>query len=642
MKFKDIFDLQGENLAEYLDTETLKDIGSTIHQGYRDDRESRRGWEERNAEALKIALQVKETKTFPWQNAANVKYPLVTMACVQYNARSYGALVTGDTLIRPVDGGEQRWNVARKADKYIRNEIEDWEEGQDKLLIVQALTGCPIKKTYRTEDGVKSELILPDRFVIDYNAKSLNKALRKTHLLWYFRNELEEDKRSGFFRDIDLSPVQRMQTMTADVEDEAHGQNKPPSQDGHEILETHGWYDLDEDGYAEPYIFYIDEESREVLRIHSRWEKIFMSRNGSRVEGYAEELEKGGYRIARIVPEEFFTKYPFIPAPDGSFYDIGFGTLLLPINEASDSLLNQLIDSGTLANVQGGLLARNVRVRSGKVEIVPGKFIRTEANAQDLAKGVYPWPIKEPSQVLFALLQFLLEAGERVGSVTDVMTGENPGQNQAATTTIAVLEQGMQVHNAIYKRTWRAQTEEFRKIYKHLNDMDPKSYDVPAKELELTADPNVMSTSQRLLKAEALSARVERAPHLYGFEGQVEAEKRYLQALQIAGSDRLLANPQPPQNPQAELEKAELEIKAQKNQIDESRLQLDAVETMAGIEESRARIEKMQADIENENARTILEDSKVVLDHVSKRAEAILKRRELEQRSQDRGVSQGA
>lgn len=620
MKFKEIWGRQGENLAESLDDDALSDIGSVLHQGYKDDKDSRREWEERNAAALKIALQVKEEKSFPWPGAANVKYPLLTMACVQYNARSYGALVPPDGLVRPVEGGDEQWAQAKRTNKYISNNIEDWEETQDRLLIIQALVGCPIKKVHRSRDGIRSELVLPDRFVIDYYAKNIHSAERKTHRLWYTKNEMEEQKRLGFFRDIEVEPVHMEHTSTSDVEDKAHGKKKPTEPPGHEVLEIHGSYDLDEDGYAEPYIVWIDNDSSKVLRMATRWEKIIMSSKET-VEGYDEQLEKAGWRIAKIVGEEFFLKYPFIPSPDGSFYDIGFGMLLLPINEAADSILNQLIDSGTLANVQGGLVARNVRVRSGKIEIMPGKFVRTEASAEDLAKGIFPWPVKEPSQVLFALLQFLLEAGERVGSVTDIMTGENPGQNQAATTTMAVLEQGMQVHNSIYKRTWRAQSREFRMIYKYLHEMDEQTFSLNPEDFELTADPNVMSAAQRLLKAQALKESVISAPHLYGFEGQVEAEKRYLRALQIPGSDELLANAQPPQgDPKMMAEQAKLQIDQQKKEhdglMDEARVELERLKAMLLVAETSAKIDKIYADIDGDEKTIELKEAEVILEHV--------------------------
>lgn len=621
MKFTEIFNLQGENLAEHIPNEKLEVIGSKVHAKYLEDKQSRREWEERNAEALKIALQVKEEKSFPWQNSSNVKYPLLTMACVQYNARSYGALVTSDGPVRPVEGGDEQWNAAKRTNKYIQNNIEDWEETQDKMLLIQALIGCPIKKIYRTEDGIYSELVLPDRFVVNYYARKIKTAERKTHRLYYTKNDLEESKRMGFFRDVDLRPVHMDNTSTKDVEDEAHGTAQPMEPSGHEILEVHCDWDLDDDGYAEPYIIWLDDDSKQVLRMSTRWERIVMANKGSNVEGYSEELEKAGWKIAKIVGEEFFVKYPFIPSPDGSFYDIGFGTLLLPINEASDSLLNQLIDAGTLSNVQGGLVARNVRIRSGKVEVVPGKWVRTEANAEDLAKGIYPWPIKEPSQVLFGLLQFLLEAGERVGSVTDIMTGENPGQNQAATTTMAVLEQGMQVHNSIYKRTWRSQGVEMQMIYKNLHDMDPETYNMD--EFELTADPNVMSSSQRLLKAQALKESVMQQPHLYGFEGTVEAEKRYLNALQIPGADELLAQAQPPQgDPKAEMDAQKLQLDAREQQVEamekQARIELESLNTQINLAKAKAVIDKTYSEIEKSGRQTDLKEAELILENVQR------------------------
>jgi len=651
LKFKDIWENQTDNLAEFLDDEQLENIGSDIHEQYLEDKGSRKEWENNYASALKLALLVKDQKTFPWPEAANVSYPLVAMACVQYNARAYSALLAGEQLCKPVDGRKEGWAVCKRIDHYVRHEIDDWEENMDKLLLIQALVGCPVKKTYRTDDGVRSELVLPDRFVVNYYAKKVPE--RATHRLYYSENEFEEHKRMGFFRDVDLRKVHLEHTAVSDVEDEAHGQSKPTSPTGHEILEVHCWYDLDDDGYKEPYIIWLDNDSRQVLRISTRWGSIFMKKGSTvAVEGYDVTLENAGYKIAKIVPEEFFTKYPFIPAPDGSWYDVGFGLLLGSINNATDSILNMLIDAGVLANTQGGLLARNVRVRGGKIEMTPGKFVRTEANAMDLKNGVFPWPIKEPSTVLFSLLQLLIKSGERLGSVTDAMTGENPGQNQAATTTMAVLEQGSQVHNSIYKRTYRSMTSEIRKIKGHLTDMSPNMYgsyreeqsgqmvEFKDSQMMLTADPSVMSQAQRMAKAEALMQRVMAAPHLYGMEGAVEAERNYLEALQINGVEQLLANPQPPQGD------PKIEIEGQKVQADGQfkmqQLELDKLKTQSGIQVDSAQIKKMEADAMLAGAKLNIEREKEVLNDTRERAKILLTKQGLEQQSGNGGVPGGA
>jgi chaperonin GroES len=532
--------------------------------------------------------------------------------------------------VRPAIDGQEQWNATKKMNSFIRNDMDDWEGSMDSLLMVQALVGCPVKKIYHIGNEIRSELVMPDRIVVDYNSKKNPE--RMTHRCYYSSNDFEEAKRIGFF-DEDAMPVEveRKHSASDDVSDEARGLSKSGKAEGYEILEMHCLYDLDGDGYAEPYIIHIDEASQSIVRIASRFEQIFMSKKGSDlVDGYAVELEEAGYHLAKITPEKFFIKYPFIPSPDGSWYDIGFGSLLTPINSAVDSLLNQLIDSGTLDNTQGGLVARNVRTRSGKLEIVPGKWIRTEASAQDLQKGIFPWPTKAPSTVLFNLMTFLLEAGERLGSVTEIMTGQNPGQNQAATTTMAVLEQGSQVHNSIYKRTFRAMTAEMKMIYKHLVMIDPQTYNIDPSDLELTADPSVMSASQRIMKAEALKNAVAQAGHLYGEQGEIIAERGFLNAIQINGADELLANPQPRgTDPQVEFDKAELELQVKREQrvaeTENDRLEIEALRAIAAVEKSGAEIDKIYYEMDEGEGRSALEGRQQTLNEAKASADNIMR-----------------
>jgi hypothetical protein len=368
--------------------------------------------------------------------------------------------------------------------------------------------------------------------------------------------------------------------------------------------------------------------SQKILRLQTRFESIRMTKDGKHLKdregndaGYDEALEKLGYQISRIVPEQSFVKYGFIPSPDGSIYDIGYGLLLEPITRSSNTILNQLIDAGTLSNAQGGLVSRQVRTESGDIEISPGTFIRTEASSEELKNGIFPWPIKEPSNVLFALLGLLLESGQKIGSVTDVMTGENPGQNQPATTTMAVLEQGMMVYSAIHKRTWRSEKKEFQLLYKIFQQLEPETYSLSSNEIMPVADPNVISQAQRLLKAEALMARVMQAPHLYGPEGSLEAEKRYHKALQIENSESLIPNPQPPSNPEAEMEAQKAQDESQRGWAS---LEIQAQRTMSNVQKDLASIETKYRDADRKDAQVALDKYKAELENETDRLKIIM------------------
>ena len=619
MKLSKILQYSDDNLAKHIDDEVLAKIGSDVVKGYEDDLESRREWEERNAEALKLAMQVVERKSFPWPGAANIKYPLVLTSCIQFNARAYPALVPStrvvDMKLRP-DAPMEMSQMAAAVSEVLNWEIltsGEWEDGQDLLLMMLPLIGTVFKKTYfDPEKGQNCSIPLhPSNFVVDYWARSLDGCERKTHVQYKLPNEVEEKKRLDYYLDVDISPSHVHASEVEQVGDDARGFQRPAEASTHRILEQCCWLDLDEDGYKEPYVATVDYGSRKVLRLADNFKELTLIYMGSRIRVAPEEYvdEYDGFKVGRITENNYYTKYGFIRSADGGFYDVGLGTLLGPVNRSVDSILNQLVDAGTLSNAQGGLLSRNIRTRSGQVNVAPGRWIRTDASGEELRNGVFPWPVKEPSMVLFQLLGLLMDAGQKIGSVSDTMMGQNPGQNQAATTTMTVLEQGLQVFSAIYKRVFRSMTDEFRKWYE-LNRTyaeNPELYQLPKEMIVPTADPSSVAQSQKMLKAEALKAAVMQAPHLYGFEGQILAEKRYLEALGETNADELLANAQPPQDPEAAAAQAEAE---QKQAEFQHRVQMDTMKESREQERTKSTIMKDMATVKTKIANSELAQEK--------------------------------
>jgi chaperonin GroES len=270
------------------------------------------------------------------------------------------------------------------------------------------------------------------------------------------------------------------------------------------IIEQHTYLDLDDDDYPEPYIVTFHLESGKVLRIAARFSEKTMFFN----EG----------KLVKIEPIHYFTKFGFIPNPDGGFYDLGFGTLLGPINEAVNSLINQLIDSGTLNNLQSGFLGKGLKLRMGETKFQPGEWKAVNSMGDDLKKQIVPLPSKEPSAVLFQLMGSMITSGKELASVAEIFVGKMPGQNTPATTTMATIEQGMKVFTAVYKRVYRSLQQEFDKLF-DINGtyLNPETYakvvDVNVGPQDFTrdeydvcpgADPTAVSQTEKLLKAQGL------------------------------------------------------------------------------------------------------------------------------------------
>jgi chaperonin GroES len=624
MNLKEKFDIKDlmyeSNIAEKLCAEDLSTIGMWVVKDFDTDLNSRMTWEKRTETSLKLALQVAETKNFPWANASNVKFPLITIAALQYHARSYPVLIDSDLPVKCRVVGDDKdglralraTRVEQHMSYQLLEEDEDWESEMDKVLITQPIVGCAFKKTYY--DPIKkhniSENVLAKDLVVNYWTKSLETASRVTHILQMNKNEIYERVARGLW--IDVSEGQRQQDSYLSLgsglqaaQDKAQGLMPPQSNDSStpvEILEQHCHIDLDDDGYAEPYIVYVRRDNKKVARIVARYTEKDVERN------------KQG-TILSIKAEQYFTKYPFIPSPDGGFYDLGFGVLLGPLNESINTLINQLIDTGTMQNTAGGFLSRGIKLRGGNYNFNPLEWKHVDTTGDDLRKGIVPLPVREPSQVLFTLLSLLINYGERISGAVDILQGQNPGQNTPAETTRTMAEQGMKIFNGIFKRTHRSLKQEFRKLYRlnqiFINENTPyvsdaksngiilaSDYEGPVTDVMPSADPSITSDAQRLAQANAIAMRVGNTPGLYN---RYEAEVTYLKALKVPNIDKILPDPKgpnavpPPVNPKVQIEQMKLQAKQASDQLD---MKMALLKLMSEAELNQAQIQKLQAEAE--------------------------------------------
>lgn len=601
--------IEQTNIAETLDQELLDKIGQEVYDGYYRDLQSKESWDRQVDEWVKLAAQIIDEKTWPWPKASNVKYPLLATAAMQFAARAYPSLVPADGKVVQfrIVGADPQGEKAIKADKLAKHmnyqlleDMCDWEEEMDRLLIQLPIVGCLFKKTYF--DPIKrrnvSRLVGPKDLVVNYWATSLDTAHRKTEILTMTENQVKSQQLAGIYlEDAELPepPSQPQVPSKSDV----HGNQAPNVRDAatpYIILEQHTYWDLDEDGYQEPYIITIEEQSKKVLRIVARFDSDGIRTN-----------EDGD--VICIDPVEYYTKYGFIPNPDGGFYDIGFGHLLGPINKSVNTIINQLIDAGTLANLQAGFIGKGLRLKMGEVRFQPGEWKSVNAVGDDIRKQVFPLPTKEPSEVLFKLLGLLIESGRELASVAEIFTGKMPGQNTPATTTQASIEQGMKVFTAIYKRTYRSLTKEFKKIFR-LNslydenfekaqlildepisrqDYDPKLYDVCP-----TADPTAVSSTQKLQKAEMLMQVVPLGLNMD------EVKKRLLEAQEQPNINALLNGPdgqpmQPPPDPKAAEMQTKMQMEQEKHQMKQASEQLKIQ-----MEQQRAMMEQKFMEMEKQ------------------------------------------
>lgn len=600
------------NIAELLSPDDCSRIASQVWQNWSLDKGSRQDWEDKMVGAFELALQVSDQKTFPWEGCSNVKFPLITIAALQFHARAYPALIPGPDIVQCRTFGEdpdgrkiaRAGRVAAHMSYQVLEEDEGWEDNHDRVLITVPIVGCAFKKSYFDPalGHNISENVLAKDVYIPYFAQTLEKASRITQVLYLSPNDMLERERRGVFCEgsADVRPAVEGLSNSFDAA-KVKAQGVSPTADDpqapYEVLEQHCWYDLDGDGYQEPYIISIRKDTQALCRIVARFRTSDVTRN------------KAG-EVMFIKATNYFTKYPFIPSPDGGIYDLGWGVLLGPLNESINTTVNQLIDAGTLATTGGGFLGRGAKFRSGDNSFKPFEWKRVDATGDDLRKSIVPLNLKEPSMVLFQLLQLLISYGERVAGATDPQVGVSPGQNTPAETSRNVVNEGQRVFQGIYKRLHRAMKQEFRKLYAlnqvYLDDnveyystaagqpstVLKEDYAESEKSICPTADPNMVSEGQRLIQAQFLK---QAAMTTSGYD-VVAVEHRFLDALRITDKAVVFpgvseSNPPLP-NPKMQIEQMKMEQAAAESKM---KMQMAALELLGEADLNQAKIQELRA-----------------------------------------------
>ena len=608
--------LDSINIADSLDKDQLIKIGNQVVSGYETDCDSRKPWEEDLKNWTDLALQVTTQKTFPWPNAANIKYPLLATAAMQFAARAYPTLIpsNGKLVKCRVIGSDMDGQKTARANRIsthmsyqLLDEMDGWEEDMDKLLISLPIAGTCFKKTYWDSAKQKncSKLVLPKTLVVNYYCRNLDDAERITEILHLTKRKIKERQNQGIYLEVDIGdPSADSLDPTTSVNGAFQRTANDDETTPYVILEQHTYLDLDEDGYSEPYIITVEEASKKVLRIVPRFDSdgVVVGENG---------------KIVSIEAIQYYTKYGFIPNPDGGFYDIGFGRLLGPLNNSANTIINQLVDAGSLSNLQAGFIGKGLRIKMGESRFQPGEWKAVNAVGDDLKKQIFPLPVREPSQVLFNLLDLLLKSGKELASVAEIFVGKMPGQNTPATTTMATIEQGMKVFTAVYKRVYRSLTSEFRKIYKlNRTYMNAEEYvsvlDEPVPQSDYQgseddiipgADPTAVSSQEKQQKVQALMQLLQ-----LGTIDPMAVTQLYLEAHEIPEPQKYMRQPQPQPDPKMEAIKAKAQVDQQKAQIDmqtaEHKMQL---ERATKEQEMQMKAAQLQQELQAKQMQAVLD-----------------------------------
>ena len=535
-----------KNLADDMDERTLGRLSSQLLSDYKKDRVSRADWEQTYVQGLDLLGFKYKDQTRPFQGSSGVTHPLLAESVTQFQAQAYKELLPSEGPVRTQVLGVETPAILQQAERVkdfmnymLMEEMEEYTPDFDQLLFYLPLSGSSFKKVYYDEimQRAVSKFIPADDLIVPYYATDLKDCERITHVVRMSENDVIKKQKSGFYRDVELIAKQPEQTSIQQKLSEIEGV-KPTGEleNQFNILEMHVDLDLEEFERTDkkdkkdirvPYIVSIDEGSQEILSIYRNYDP-------------EDELMRR---------KEYFVHFKFLPGL--GFYGFGLIHMIGGLSRSATSSLRQLLDAGTLANLPAGFKSRGIRIRDDDQPFQPGEFRDVDAPGGNIRDQFQLLPFKEPSQTLFQLLGFVVQAGQRFASIADMQVGD--GNQQAAVgTTIALLERGSRVMSAIHKRCYYAMKQEFKILAGVFADYLPPVYpyavygaDRMVKVQDFddrvdvipVADPNIFSMSQRVTLANENLKIAVSAPQLHNLR---EAYRRVYEELGTRQIDNIL------------------------------------------------------------------------------------------------------
>lgn len=606
---EDIKNIASEgNIADRLDDKSLNQIGEQTTGEYEDDfgrmSEAFTLWDE----IEDLAMQVREPKNWPWENASNVKYPIITDACIKFGAKIYADIVeTGNVAKMKVNGrdpqgikADRGGRVAEYTNFTLSDRIPNWEQDMDILLCLLPLYGCYYKKLYysRIERRPVVEIRNPRKVITSPDSHLMEENRRVSDIFMLDRNSFVERVRAGLFRDVDLN-------WDSNRKDNNRKTKIGYGDEEKEFVEQHCWLDLDEDGYEEPYVVTTHYDTQQVLRIVPR----FTERDVHTTRGGTRATNRRLNEIAKIDPFCHFVKYYFWPSFDGSILYMGLGQMLIPLNETINTTTNQLIDSGTLHNLQSGFLGRGIRMEGGPFRMAPGQWQPIEGRGGPLKDNVFPLPTKEPSRTLFELLGMMIEAAKELAMAKDIAPTDIP-TNTPATSVLAAIEEGIKIYSSVYKRIYRSLRQELKKVYyltsmfgnpedyiKFLDDEEAnfrQDYNLHDFDVTPSAPPEISSDMQRMLRAQALVQLLDSQGAMASGIDPRAIMENYLKAMKQPHIERILPPPPDPATQPPPIEERMLDMQAD---LEQQKRDTERAEVERKTIETEIKADKTEADI---------------------------------------------
>ncbi len=621
--------LSTPNLCDILEDGIAQKIGQDCKRGVEIDEASREQWIERHDKALALAMQRTDEKSYPFEGASNIIYPLITTGANQFAARALPAIIPGANIVKcKINGddsgvyevmgvdpqtGQPQANMitppGAKAGKAARvgehmsyqllEEMEEWEPDTDRLLHYLAIAGTAFRKLwYDNQKGrPRSRFIPATNLIVGMDAESLDSAGRVSERFHLHPHQVIEKVRRGeWFYDGD--ELENDLKSSSDMEND----QAPLA-----FIEQYVRLDLDDDGYPEPYIVFFREDDGKVFQITPHFTE--------------QDIEQNEYgEIAAIPCYPPYTQYDFLPNPENGLYGIGLGWLLGPLNEQINTTLNQINDAAHLQNTPMGFIASGLRVRGGDMRFKPGEFKQVDATGGNIRENLYQLQFPGPSPVLFSLLGMIIDSGNDIASVKDAMMGQTESNVQPMALQ-QLIEQGTVQFNSIFKRVHRSLRRELKMLFRlnalTLNqdqyytflDLEKQvqvdDYDMESVDVTPVTDPTMAARGQKAVQAQTLMQLMAQ------FGGLLNPQKVLMSVLEASGVEdpqEYLAQQQPPQPDfkeqaglmRAETDRMRAEADSQAKQIESMKALVEMIEVKSRAVLNIAKAEEAEEGIQLE------------------------------------------
>ena len=547
-----------ENLAEMMTDSDLGRIANELVDGIDRDKSSREDWEKTYTDGLKyLGMKFDDERSEPFEGASGVIHPLLGEAVTTFQAQAYKELLpSGGPVKTQVIGAydtaveEQAQRVKDFMNYQIIHVMEEFDEELDQMLFYLPLAGSAFKKVYYDETlgRAVSKFVAPEDLIVPYYTTDLESCPRITNVVKMPENEVRKLQAIGFYRKVDIDTGEEPDMYSEAKEEINKLSGMEPSYDDGEVsilyevhcnLDIDGFEDTDETGELTgvklPYIVTINSGSNEILSIRRNFQEEDPMKN-------------------KI---EYFVHFKFLPGL--GFYGFGLTHMIGGLSKASTSILRQLIDAGTLANLPAGFKTRGIRIRDEDTPIQPGEFRDVDAPGGSLRESIQPLPFKEPSGTLLNLLGILVDGGKKFASIAEINTGQgNP--NAPVGTTLALLERSTKVLSAIHKRLHNSQKKEFKLLAQVFKEYLPPEYPYAVAggnaaiklsdfddniDIFPISNPDIFSQSQRIAMAQEMMQLVQSNPEVHGPNGIYESYKRMYSAIGVDNIEKILTPPPP-------------------------------------------------------------------------------------------------